>query len=92
MWFYTIDLPGFSALPGIKAPFHGNGQSVLNPGTTVYKCSMEIKSTFFVKKEKNCSYHVKIPFDLTILVSSKKSFQFLCPERNRITSPDVIDR
>ena len=35
IWFYTIDLPGFSALPGFKAPFYGDGQSALNPGTTV---------------------------------------------------------
>ena len=33
--FYTKDLPGFSALPGFKASFHGDGQSALNPGTTV---------------------------------------------------------
>ena len=31
----TIDLHGFSALPGFKAPFNGDGQSALNPGTTV---------------------------------------------------------
>ena len=36
IWFYTIDLPGFSALPGFKAPFYGDGQSALNPGTTVF--------------------------------------------------------
>ena len=30
-----MDLPGFSALPGFKSPFYGNGQSALNPGTTV---------------------------------------------------------
>ena len=35
IWFYDIDLPGFSALPGFKAPFYGDGQSALNPGTTV---------------------------------------------------------
>ena len=35
IWFYTIDLPRFSALPGFKAPFNGDGQSALNPGTTV---------------------------------------------------------
>ena len=35
IWFYTIELPGFSALPGFKAPFEGDGQSTLNPGTTV---------------------------------------------------------
>ena len=35
IWFYTIDLPEFSALPGFKAPFYGDGQSALNPGTTV---------------------------------------------------------
>ena len=35
IWFYTIDLPGFSALPGFKVPFYGDGQSALNPGTTV---------------------------------------------------------
>ena len=29
-------LPGFSALPGFKAPFHGDGESALNPGTTVH--------------------------------------------------------
>ena len=34
-WIYVIILPGFSALPGFKAPFHGDGQSALNPGTTV---------------------------------------------------------
>ena len=32
---YTY-LPGFSALPGFKAPFYGDGQSALNPGTTVF--------------------------------------------------------
>ena len=31
-----MDLPGFSALPGFKAPFYGDGQSALNPGTTVF--------------------------------------------------------
>ena len=36
IWIYVINLPGFSALPGFKALFHGDGQSVLNPGTTVY--------------------------------------------------------
>ena len=36
IWIYVINLPGFSALPGFKAPFHGNRQSVLNPGTTVF--------------------------------------------------------
>ena len=36
IWIYVINLPGFSALPGFKAPFHGDGQSALNPGTTVY--------------------------------------------------------
>ena len=36
IWFYNIDLPGFSALPGFRAPFYGNGQSALNPGTTVH--------------------------------------------------------
>ena len=35
IWIYVINLPGFSALPGFKAPFHGDGQSALNPGTTV---------------------------------------------------------
>ena len=35
IWFYDIDLPGFSALPGFRAPFYGDGQSALNPGTTV---------------------------------------------------------
>ena len=34
-WFYGLDLPGFSALPGFKAPFYGDGKSALNPGTTV---------------------------------------------------------
>ena len=36
IWIYVIILPGFSALPGFKAPFHCDGQSELNPGTTVY--------------------------------------------------------
>ena len=36
IWFYSIDLPGFSALPGFKASFYGDRQSALNPGTTVY--------------------------------------------------------
>ena len=35
IWIYVINLPGFSVLPGFKAPFHGDGQSALNPGTTV---------------------------------------------------------
>ena len=35
IWVYVIDLPGFSALPGFRAPFCGDGQSTLNPGTTV---------------------------------------------------------
>ena len=35
IWVYAIDLPGFSALPGYRAPFCGDGQSTLNPGTTV---------------------------------------------------------
>ena len=33
--FYSIDLPGFSALPGFKPAFYGDGQRALNPGTTV---------------------------------------------------------
>ena len=35
IWIYVINLPRFSALPGFKTPFHGDGQSALNPGTTV---------------------------------------------------------
>ena len=35
IWIYVINSPGFSALPGFKALFHGDGQSALNPGTTV---------------------------------------------------------
>ena len=35
IWVYAIDLPGFCALPGFRAPFCGDGQSTLNPGTTV---------------------------------------------------------
>ena len=35
IWIYAINVPGFSALTGFKAPFHGDGQSALNPGTTV---------------------------------------------------------
>ena len=30
-----MDIPGFSALPAFKAPFYGDRQSALNPGTTV---------------------------------------------------------
>ena len=37
IWIYVIHLPGFSALPRFKAPFDGNGQSALNPGTTVFR-------------------------------------------------------
>ena len=36
IWIYVINLPGFSAFPGFNAPFHGDGQSALNPGTTVF--------------------------------------------------------
>ena len=32
IWFYIIDLPGF-----IKAPFYGDGQSALNPGSIVLR-------------------------------------------------------
>ena len=35
IWFYNIDLPGFSALSGFRASFYDDGQSALNPGTTV---------------------------------------------------------
>ena len=35
IWICVMNLPGFSALPGFKAPFHGDRQSALNPGTTV---------------------------------------------------------
>ena len=35
IWIYAINLPGFSALTGFKAPFHSDGQSALNPGSTV---------------------------------------------------------
>ena len=35
IWIYVKNLPEFSALPGFKAPFHGDGQNALNPGTTV---------------------------------------------------------
>ena len=37
------NLPGFSALTGFKAPFHGNGQSALNPGTTVFEPSLVVE-------------------------------------------------
>ena len=36
IWIYVINLPVLSGLPGFKAPFHGDGQSALNPGTTVF--------------------------------------------------------
>ena len=36
IWIYVINVLGFSALSGFKAPFHGDRQSVLNPGTTVF--------------------------------------------------------
>ena len=37
IWIFVINLPGFSACPKhLKAPFHDNGQSALNPGTTVF--------------------------------------------------------
>ena len=43
IWFYIMDLPGFSALPGFKAPFYGDGQSALNPGTTVLvSCTLHL--------------------------------------------------
>ena len=43
IWFYDIvDVPGFSALPGFKAPFYGDGQRSLNPGTTVFLQGAEI--------------------------------------------------
>ena len=32
--YNSVDMD-FSALPGFKSPFHGDGQSALNPGTTV---------------------------------------------------------
>ena len=35
IWFQDIDLPGFSALPGFKAPFYGGGQSAPNSGNTL---------------------------------------------------------
>ena len=47
IWFYIMDLPGFSALPGYKAPFHGNGQSALNPGTTVPKYRLVVWCTHY---------------------------------------------
>ena len=37
IWIYVINLPGF------RAPFHGNGQSALNPGTTVFILSTLIE-------------------------------------------------
>ena len=42
---YVINLPGFSALPGFKA--HGNGQSALNPGTTVLRIEILTETSFF---------------------------------------------
>lgn len=48
IWFYFIDLPGLSALPGFKVPFHGNGQRALNPGTTVSTFIFE-RPTFELK-------------------------------------------
>ena len=47
---YLIDLPGFSALPGFRAPFCGNGQSTLNPGTTVYPMQLQQKTDSNRKK------------------------------------------
>ena len=48
IWVYVINLPGFSALPGFKAPFYGDGQSALNPGTTVLsgRASLQILNSF----------------------------------------------
>ena len=47
--FYSMNLPGFSALPGFKAPFYGEGQSALNPGSTVLpRC---LQSQHFPKQE-----------------------------------------
>ena len=46
IWIYVINLPGFSAFPGFKAPFHGDGQSALNPGTTVLR--ILFRRTFFL--------------------------------------------
>ena len=40
IWTYVINLPGFSAFLGFKAPFHGDGQSALNPGTTVHSSTV----------------------------------------------------
>ena len=37
IWIYVTNLPRFSPLPGFKAPFYGDGQSALNPGTTVFR-------------------------------------------------------
>ena len=39
-----MNLPGFSALPGFKAPFHGDGQSALNPGSTVFVLRLDLGS------------------------------------------------
>ena len=46
IWIYVINLPGFSALPEFKAPFHGDGQSALNPGTTVLFSFWELRILF----------------------------------------------
>ena len=57
IWIYVINLPGFCALPVFKAPFHGDGQSALNPGTTVCAVSRIQLGT---PKTGN-SVHVKNP-------------------------------
>ena len=40
------NLPGFSALPGFKAPFHGDEQSALQPGTTLHRESIRLVAPY----------------------------------------------
>ena len=54
-----IDLPGFSALPGFKAPFYGDGQSALNTGTTVLRlrfisATFRLMGNFWLKQSNFC--------------------------------------
>ena len=41
----------YSLLPGFKAIFHGDGQSALNPGTTVFGNDMVFGTVIHLKSE-----------------------------------------
>ena len=69
IWIYVINLPGFSALLGFKAPFQGDGESVLDPGTTVLLTNL-MPTAISVRRAKITRSEIST---LKITIKSKKA-------------------